>query len=82
MEMINTAASMLRATMDQNSFTMNMCLNNPTKENALDNFMESLSEYCNAKIQMETLEIVGKQVENFEEKDEAKVNTDNNASQS
>lgn len=79
MEIINVVKSSIKSKMDRASFEMNMILNDPTKENAVDLFEEALQKFTAAQAQIAVIEMVGGQVEQYKEQlDETQANSSSN----
>ena len=77
MELINAVMSSLNADKDKASFEMNMMLNNPTQKDAINKFKKALSVHSVAKAQIEVLNSIIQQVQDFKESHEAETNPTN-----
>ena len=79
MDIINVTTSSVKAKMDRASFEMNMILNDPTKENAVDLFQGALKIFTECKAQIAVIENVSGQIEEYRNQlDETKNNTPDN----
>lgn len=75
MELLNAAESSLKSVMDEASFKMNMCLNNPTQPNVLEDFKQALKDFTDAKMQIQTIDLIQSQVQGFKQQNETQANT-------
>jgi hypothetical protein len=85
MELLNAAESSIKSKMDEASFKMNMCLNDPTQSNALEDFKQALEDFTLAKMEMQTIDLIQSQVQSqvqgLNKQNEAKTNPTSCATQ-
>ena len=62
MDIINASESSLKARMDEYAFEINSCIQNQSAEGSLDKFLSLLSKYSNVSKQMNTLDMIKKQL--------------------
>ena len=55
MDIISVAESKLRSTLDEATFELNACLEQPAVKDSLDRFSKAIQKYTYTRMQLETL---------------------------
>lgn len=68
MDIITTARSRLKASLDEATFELNSCLEKPTEDGSLGRFSKAVHKYTNTMMQIETLHKLQQEIEQAEPK--------------